>query len=87
MAAKHGSFIKILNIEWGHFVPNEEVLERANVLDIEIKLLKKRLRWMGHISRLNDTRPVKALLFSWKALEKWVVYLYVTRTRTKWLKF
>jgi len=33
------------------------VLERANVLDIEIKLLKNRLRWMGHICR------VKALLF------------------------
>ena len=39
------------------------MLERANVLDIEIKLLKNRLRWMGHICRVNDTRPVKALLF------------------------
>ena len=52
----------ILNIKWDHFVSNEEVLERANVLDIEIKLLKNRLRWMGHICRMNDTRPVKALL-------------------------
>ena len=43
--------------------PNEEVLERANVLDIEIKLLKTCLRWMGHICRMNDTRPVKAMLF------------------------
>ena len=39
------------------------MLERANALDIEIKLLKNRLRWMGHICRVNDTRPVKALLF------------------------
>ena len=39
------------------------MLERANVLDMEIKLLKNRLRWMGHICRMNDTRPVKALLF------------------------
>ena len=39
------------------------MLERANVLDMEIKLLKNRLRWVGHICRMNDTRPVKALLF------------------------
>ena len=45
------------------FVSNEEVHERANVLDMEIKLLKNRLRWMGHICRRKDTRPVKALLF------------------------
>ena len=37
--------------------------KKANVLDIEIKLLKNRLRWMGHICRMNDTKPVKALLF------------------------
>ena len=53
----------ILSIKWDHFVSNEEVLERANVLDMEIKLLKNRLRWMGHICRMNDTRQVKALLF------------------------
>ena len=51
------------SIKWDHFVSNEEVLERANVLDMEIKLIKNRLRWMGHICRMNDTRPVKALLF------------------------
>ena len=55
--------MSILSIKWNHFVSNEEVLERANVLHIEIKLLKNRLRWMGHICRMNDTRPVKALLF------------------------
>ena len=38
------------------------MLERANVLDIEIKLLKNRLRWMGHICHMNDTRPVKVVL-------------------------
>ena len=64
MAAKHGPFIKkhakqlriirqrhlraILSIKWNHFVSNEEVLERANVLDIEIKLLKNRLRASVH---------------------------------------
>jgi len=79
MVAKHGPFIKNMWNSWeplnivtsdqysvlngAILSQNEEVLERANVLDIEIKLLKKRLRWMGHICRINDTRPVKALLF------------------------
>ena len=74
MAAKHGPLKQlrtiqqrhlrsILNIKWDHFVSNEQVLERANVLDMEIKLLKNRLRWMGHICRMDDTRPVKVQLF------------------------
>ena len=33
----------ILSIKWDHFVLNEEVLVRANILDIEIKPLKTRL--------------------------------------------
>ena len=53
----------ILSMKWDNFVLNEEVLVRANILDIQIKLLKTRLCWVGHICRMNDTRPVKALLF------------------------
>ena len=75
-----------LSIKWDHFASNEEVLERANVLDVEIKLLKNRLRWMGHICGMNDTRPVKALLFGeLDGSRKWVVHFYVTSTRAKWL--
>ena len=53
----------IFSTKWDHFVSNEEVLERANVLDIEIKLLKNHLCWMGHICHMSDTKPLKALLF------------------------
>ena len=67
----------ILNIKWDHFVSNEEVLVRANVLDIEIELLKTCLRWVGYICRMNDTRPVTALLFG--ELEG------CASTRAKWL--
>ena len=78
MAARHGPFIKNMWNSWEPFnsvtsgqysvlngtilSQNEQVLERANVLDIEIKLLKNRLCWMGIICRMNDTTPVKALL-------------------------
>ena len=76
----------ILSIKWDHFVSNEVVLERANSWMWEIKLLKNRLRWMGHICRMNDTRPVKALLFGeLEGSRKVGRSRYVTRTRAKWL--
>ena len=43
---------------------NEGVLRRADAEDIEITLIKSRLRWLGHASRMDDDRPVKALMYS-----------------------
>ena len=42
---------------------NEEVLQRADAEDIEITLIKSRLRWLGHVSKMDDNRPVKALMY------------------------
>ena len=42
---------------------NEEVLRQADAGDIEITLIKSPLRWLGHVSRLDDDRPVKALMY------------------------
>ena len=53
----------ILKIKWDHFITNDEVLERAKTLDIETTLVKNRLRWLGHVGRMDDNRPVKELLF------------------------
>ena len=44
----------ILKIKWYHFISNEEVLKRAGVKDIELKLVGNRLRWPGHICRMGD---------------------------------
>lgn len=52
-----------LKIKWNDFVSNEEVLARANVDDIEILLAKSRLRWLGHVGRMNDSRVPKMVLF------------------------
>ena len=46
----------ILSIKWNHFVSAEEVLERANFLDIEIKHLKNRLRCTLDVSYLSYER-------------------------------
>ena len=54
---------RILEIRWSNHVSNEEVLNRANVEDIEIILTRNRFRWLGHVSRMENDRPVKELLF------------------------
>ena len=33
---------------------NEEVLTRAGLEDMEIKLVRNHLRWLGHVSRVED---------------------------------
>ena len=53
----------ILRIRWDHFITNDEALDRAKSTDIEIILIRNRLRWMGHVVRMPDERPVKALLY------------------------
>ena len=53
----------ILKIKWDHFISNEEVLRRSNVDDIEISIAKSKLRWLGHVVRMNDSRNVKILLY------------------------
>ena len=53
----------ILKIKWDDFISNEEVLRRSNVEDIEISLAKSKLRWFGHVARMDDSRHVKMLLY------------------------
>ena len=53
----------IFNIHWSDHVSNVEVLERANTTSIEATLLKTQLRWAGHVSRMEDHRLPKAVLF------------------------
>ena len=51
---------KILKIKWNQYISNEEDLARASVEDIELKLFRSRLRWLGHASRTEDKRPAVA---------------------------
>ena len=52
-----------MKIKWDDYVSNEQVLSRANIDDIEILLAKSRLRWLGHVSRMEDVRAAKMILF------------------------
>ena len=53
----------ILNIKWHDYVSNEDVLEEAQLPSIESILLKQQLRWAGHVTRMEDSRMPKAVLF------------------------
>ena len=53
----------ILNIHWSDFITNAEVLEQAGINSIEAMLLKTQLRWAGHVSRMEDHRLPKVVLY------------------------
>ncbi|XP_069778346.1 uncharacterized protein [Narcine bancroftii] len=53
----------ILNIHWSDFISNIEVLEMAEGDSIESTLLKIKLRWVGHVSRMEDHRLPKIVLY------------------------
>ena len=53
----------ILNIHWSDFVNKFEVLEMAMVTSIEAMLLKTQLCWAGHVSKMEDHRLPKIILY------------------------
>ena len=53
---------QILRISWKDYIPNVvEVLRRANMSIIESTPTDSQLRWTGHIIRMKDSRPPKAV--------------------------
>lgn len=54
---------RILRVKWDDYVSNEEVLARSDVEDIEVMLTRNRMRWLGHVSRMENDRPTKMLLY------------------------
>lgn len=54
---------KILGIKWQDRVPNSKVLELSSQLTISTILSKRRMRWLGHVKRMDDNRIPKQLLY------------------------
>ena len=57
------SLRRILGIKWQDKIPNTQVLEEAGMLSIHSLLCKRRLRWIGHVRRMDDGRIPKDIMF------------------------
>lgn len=53
-----------LKISWRDYIPNEIILERSNMLNIEDLVQNRRLRWLGHVSRMQEDRLPHKIAFS-----------------------
>ena len=53
---------RILGISWQDRVPNKDVLERAGIPSTFAMLSQRRLRWLGHIRRMEHGRLPKEVL-------------------------
>ncbi|XP_072015051.1 uncharacterized protein [Amphiura filiformis] len=54
---------RILCFTWQDHVTNKAVLEKAGILSMFALLSQRRLRWLGHVSRMDDGRIPKDLLY------------------------
>ena len=51
-----------IGITWQDLVPNKDVLAQAGVPSAFALLSQRRLRWLGHASRMEDGRILKDIL-------------------------
>ena len=61
-AAHHKWMRRILGITWKQMVTNEEVRKITGMGTLEVILRRNRLRWLGHIHRMDDNRLAKQVL-------------------------
>lgn len=54
----------IMKIRWSDRLRNTEVLRRAKVGGIEAYLMRRQLRWCGHVSRMAEERVAKRIFYS-----------------------
>ena len=54
---------RILGITWRDKIPFTEVLLRAGIHSIESMILRRLLRWIGHVIRMPENRLPKMALF------------------------
>ena len=62
------SIRRILGISWLDKVTNADVLSRAGLPSMHTRLKQRRLRWLGHVRRMDDGRIPKYILYGELAL-------------------
>ena len=53
----------LFEISWMDKVSNEEVLQSASLSTVSALIKQRRLRWLGHVRRMDDGRIPKDLLY------------------------
>nr|VZI01897.1 unnamed protein product [Spirometra erinaceieuropaei] len=54
---------RILRLSWQDRIPDTDVLERMGILSIYTMMRQMRLRWSGHLVRMDDVRLPKRLFY------------------------
>ena len=54
---------RILGITWQDKVTNKVVLEKAGIPSLYTLLKQRRMRWLGHVTRMKDGRIPKDFLY------------------------
>ena len=52
----------ICRIKWYHKIPDFEILDRCRIFSVQSLLDKNKLRWTGHVIRMDEARIPKILL-------------------------
>ena len=54
---------RILSITWQDRIPYSDILDRARIRSMYSLLSQRRLRWLGHVRRMEDGRLPKNILY------------------------
>ena len=65
-AAHHKWLRRILHISWRDKITNETIRERTGQENMENIIRKRRLKWMGHVWRMDEDRRAKQVM-SWNS--------------------
>ena len=54
---------KLLKIKWQDKIPDADVLKRSGLTHLRTMIMQKRLKWLGHVKRMDGSRIPKTILF------------------------
>ena len=54
---------RLFNIDWKERITHEQILKRAKLPSLQALLSQRRLRWLGHVWRMDDGRMPKDILY------------------------
>ena len=61
-AFEMGMLRSILGVRWDDFVRNADFKDMLGQPPVSLKLRKARMKWFGHVKRINEERQVKQVM-------------------------